>query len=98
MKTLHQFTPRTLVIVWLVLMGLTIGTMIAGKVTDATSLGMIWMGVLMVVTGFKATLILNYYLDLKAATGGWGKGFVSLVSSILIIVFVIYAGFAMATG
>jgi caa(3)-type oxidase subunit IV len=94
----HQTTPRTLLIIWLILMALTIATMIAGKVTNVASLGMMWMAVLMVVTWLKATLILNYFLDLKAATGGWNKGFIAIIVMILLIVFITYAGHAVYTG
>jgi len=79
-------------------MALTIATMIAGKVTNTVSLGMVWMAVLMAVTWLKATLILNYYLDLKSATGGWNKGFIILAGMILLFVFAIYAGYAIYAG
>ena len=82
--------PKTLIKVWLVLMGLTITTMIAGKVTSVASIGIIWMAVLMVVTVVKASLILDFYLDLKSAKGGWNKGFLSLLLVIVVIIFGLY--------
>ncbi len=82
--------PATLVTVWLVLMLATLATMIAGKVTEISSIGTIWMGVLMVVTWLKARLILLYFLDLKSATGGWSTGFGALVIFILIALFGLY--------
>lgn len=82
--------PRTLVTIWLVLMAATVGTMIAGKVTQVSSIGLIWMGVLMLVTWFKATLILNYFLDLKSASQGWGKVFGTLVALICISLYGLY--------
>ncbi len=76
--------------VWAVLMLATIATMFSGKVSDITSIGPIWMGLLLIVTYVKATLILGYYLDLKSATGGWNKGFNTLVATILMITYAMY--------
>jgi len=81
---------KTLIIVWLSLMAATVGTMFTGKVTVIESIGPIWMGLLLLVTYFKATLILGYYLDLKSATGGWNKGFNGLVAIILVTIYVLY--------
>ena len=90
MKT-HTFpSVKTLFIVWLSLMAATVGTMFTGKVTAIESIGPLWMGLLLVVTYFKATLILGYYLDLKSATGGWNKGFNGLVAAILIAIYALY--------
>jgi len=83
--------PRTLFVVWLTLMALTVATMIAGKVTAVATVGLAWMVVLMAVTWAKSILILRYYLDLKAASGGWNKVFGVLVSLILIVVLALYA-------
>ncbi|HFC05491.1 MAG TPA: hypothetical protein ENJ55_07270 [Rhizobiales bacterium] len=89
----HSYpSPRTLFIVWLTLMAATVMTMIAGKVTDLSSIGMMWAAILLSVTWIKARLILSYYLDLKSATKGWYSVFTVLVSFIIITVFVIYAG------
>ena len=85
-------TARTLFITWAVLMALTIGTMIAGKVTVTASIGIFWMAALIAVTWVKAGLILSYYLDLKSARGGWNKLFTALVTVILVIVFALYTG------
>ncbi len=86
--TLPSF--KTLIVVWGFLMLATIGTMFAGKVSDVTSIGPLWMGLLLVVTYIKATLILGYYLDLKSATGGWNKGFNTLVAIILLVIYGLY--------
>ncbi len=82
--------PKTLIIVWLLLMGLSIATMIAGKVTTNLSIGTIWLAVLLIVAGLKSNLILHYYLDLKSASTGWNKLFSGLVWFILFAVFAIY--------
>lgn len=83
-------TPRKLALVWLALMGLGVLTMLAGKVTSINSVGTLWMAVLMIVTWVKANLILRYFLDLNAATGGWNKVFNTLISLIIIILFGLY--------
>ncbi len=87
----HQPQPKTLSIVWIVLMALSGATMIVGNVTNTLSLGMTWMALLLVVTLVKSTLILQYYLDLKSSTSGWSKAFIGLVSVMLVIVFGLYA-------
>ena len=84
--------PKTLIKIWALLMAATIATMIAGKVTSVTSIGIVWMSVLMVVTMLKAGLILDFYLDLRSAEGGWNKGFLVLLGFILLIIFGLYAG------
>lgn len=76
--------------VWLALMILTIGTMIAGKVTSSASIGLYWIGGLMLVTFIKSKLILDHYLELKTAYGAWGKLFTSMVALLLIILTGIY--------
>ncbi len=81
---------RKLFIVWLCLMALTIGTMIAGKVTSTASLGLYWIGGLMLVSFVKAKLILDYYLELKTAYGAWDKLFTSMIALLLIILTGIY--------
>ena len=84
--------PKTLLIVWLALMALTIATMIFGKVTAHLPLGAVSLAVLLIVAGLKSSLILHYYLDLKSASEGWNKLFSGLVWFILSAVFVIYVG------
>jgi hypothetical protein len=89
----HRSPPsfvRKLAAVWLLLMALTIGTMIAGKVTSSASIGLYGIGGLMLVTFVKAKLILNHYLELKSAYGAWGTFFTSMIALILIILTGIY--------
>ena len=89
----HDSFPKTktLVYVWLGLMVATISTMIAGKVTDTTSIGIFWMVILMAATMVKSTLILGFYLDLKSASGNWFKGFVILTLVIVLIILGLYS-------
>lgn len=84
-------TPRKLVIIWLILMGLGLATMLAGKVTSIEPVGTAWMIALMAVTWIKANLILRYYLELDAATGDWNAVFNSLISLIILILLGLYA-------
>ncbi len=86
----HRLQPKILFVVWIILMALSGGTMIAGNVTNTVSLGMMWMALLLLVTLVKSTLILQYYLELKSSTPGWNKTFIGLVSVVLVIVFGLY--------
>ena len=88
--------PRTLVLVWLALMAATVMTMVAGKVTAVASIGLVWAGVLMAVTWFKARLILGWYLDLRSASRGWHSVFIVLITLIAITVLALYAAAAVA--
>ena len=95
---MHTHTPpslRQLALVWFLLMALGAATMFAGKVTTITSLGTLWMVVLMAVTWLKAHLILRYFLELNAASGGWNKVFNILVSLILLLLLGLYASSAL---
>ena len=92
METQHSFpSARTLFIVWLVLMGLTLATMIFGRVSGAGSLGLLLMAVLMTVTWFKSRLILLYYLDLRSADGIWRGFFGAFIMIVVFVVFGLYA-------
>jgi len=66
---------RTLTICWLVLMALTVGTMISGRVTSEVALSAFLIISLGIITWFKSMLILRYYLNLKSASKGWNKAF-----------------------
>lgn len=90
MKLSPYPTLRTLIWVWLVLIALSAGTLFAGQTSTDESLGILGGVALFTITFFKAKLILNYYLDLKAATGNWNTLFSSLVFLILLILFGLY--------
>ncbi len=96
MKHAQYPAPRTLFIIWLALILATAITMMAGKVTQIASIGVVWTAVLMIVTGLKANLILSYFLDLRSATGGWNKAFNALIIIIIIAIFALYAGGSLA--
>ncbi|MEZ5840950.1 MAG: cytochrome C oxidase subunit IV family protein [Hyphomicrobiales bacterium] len=65
---------KALVVAWVLLMLLTIGTAVAGKVGADSHLGPVWLGALAVVTILKARMILTEYLGLYRAPG-WRSGF-----------------------
>ena len=81
---------RTLLWVWLILIVLSAGTLFAGRATTGETLGILGAAALFAITFFKTKLILNYYLDLKAATGSWNTLFSSLIFLILLILFGLY--------
>lgn len=82
---------RKLTLIWAILLLLSVGTIFTGQVNESDSIGLIWMACLLGVTFFKTTLILNYFLDLKAATQGWSQFFIILVFLILLIIYGLYA-------
>lgn len=81
---------KTLVMVWLVLIGLTLGTMFAGRVSTNEAVGPVLLALLFAVTFLKTNLILGYFLDLRSAVGPWGRVFNGMVLSVLAVVFVLY--------
>ena len=58
-------TSRKLAAAWALLIGLTLATMLSGRVTDHTQLGPALLALLFVVTWFKAGVILRIYLNLR---------------------------------
>ena len=82
---------RTLFMAWALLMVLPTGTMIAGKVTSAASLGLIWTGVLLAISWAKARTILQVYLNLRAAPRHWRSGFNGVLIFLLLVIFGLYA-------
>jgi len=81
---------RTLTICWLVLMALTVGTMISGRVTSEVALSAFLIISLGIITWFKSMLILRYYLNLKSASKGWNKAFNSYLFIVLGIITAIF--------
>ncbi len=81
---------RTLTICWLVLMALTVGTMISGRVTSEVALSAFLIISLGIITWFKSILILRYYLNLKSASKGWNKAFNSYLFIVLGIITAIF--------
>jgi len=90
MNAIQHPSTRTLIVIWACLIAATIMTMVAGKVTEVTSIGLVWVGLLMLVTWLKAILIVSYFLNLKAATGNWQHVFIWLMGAIIIAIFVLY--------
>lgn len=83
-------STRTLIICWLILIGLTIGTMTSGQVTSITALSPLLIITLAIITWFKSMLILRYYLNLANASKGWNKAFNSYLFIILGIITLIF--------
>ena len=76
--TFKNPSTRTLILCWVVLMALTIGTMISGRATSDTALTAALVLSLGLITWVKSMLILRYYLNLRTASKGWIKGFKQL--------------------
>ena len=82
---------RQLLAAWVLLMALTVGTMIAGRVTSAATLGLAWTALLMAITWAKARTILMVYLNLRVAPGHWKTGFAATLVFVLLLILGIYA-------
>jgi len=82
---------RLILLTWALLMALTIGTMVAGKVTSAASLGILWTAVLLAITWAKTRGILLVYLNLRAAPAHWRSGFGTAIAFLLLLLLAIYA-------
>lgn len=80
---------RGLVLAWLGLIVLTLGTMAAGRVMDNRHLGPALLGVLFLVTWFKAGLILRQYLNLRTVPAA-ADALMILIALILAIVASLY--------
>ena len=75
---------------WAIMMLLTVGTIIAGRVTSDVTLGVAWMVALSVITWGKSLFILRYYLNLRAAKGGWNKAFSSFLFVLLLLILLLF--------
>ncbi len=82
-------SPWRLVVAWALLMGLTIATMRAGQVTDASTLGLGSFAALLLVGWGKVGVILTTYLNLRTAPV-WRDGLMVLVGLILAIVLTLF--------
>ncbi len=89
---MHDRQPgiRLLARAWAIMMLLTVGTMIAGRVTSDVTLGVAWMVALSAITWGKSLFILRYYLNLRAAEGGWNKAFSSFLFVLLLLILLLF--------
>ena len=72
---------------WLMLLALTAGTAVAGRVTATENgLALVWLVALGVVSMLKARMILMDYLDLKGARD-WAAGFTAALVFLVAIVY-----------
>ena len=71
-------------------MGLSIGTMATGRVTNAAALGPAFVAALFAITWFKATWILRYFLNLRASTRAWNNAFLAYLFVLLSIIYGLY--------
>ena len=82
----------TLLIAWLILMALSVGTLFTGRVSQQTALGPLFVLSLFAITWLKSRFILRYYLNLRAASKGWQVGFAFYIFLLLALIFAIYLG------
>jgi galactokinase/mevalonate kinase-like predicted kinase len=65
-------SQRSLIVIWLVLIALTALAMLAGHVGSGQRLGAGGTGFLLLLSFFKAKLVLRHYLELPAGSGWHG--------------------------
>lgn len=76
----HTRTNRAgLLRTWAILMGLSLATMLAGRVNENLSLAPLWAMALLGVAGLKARLILGRFLGLRHASSDWNSAFTILL-------------------
>jgi heme/copper-type cytochrome/quinol oxidase subunit 4 len=61
----------TLVRAWILLVILTLAAMWAGAAQNLPFPALVQVGVIMMVSGLKASTILSYFLGLRSASAGW---------------------------
>ena len=88
----------TLVKVWIVLVVLTLISMWAGAVQDGAIPILAQVGVVVTVAGVKAWTILQHFLGLRSAPGGWRALFAIYLIALSGAIFAIYtAGTVLAS-
>jgi hypothetical protein len=60
---------------WLVLIGLTLASLLAGRAAGGGTLGLGGAAAVLAIGGFKATQILRHFLGISRAGTGWQVGF-----------------------
>jgi len=86
-------TKTELIRSWAILMGLSLATMLAGRIGEDLTLGPLWAMALLGVAGIKARVILAHFLNLRQASSDWNQAFtivlvilqVSLLISFLVV-------------
>jgi hypothetical protein len=87
---MQQPPRRALAAAWALMMALSLGTMLAGRVTLDVALGTLLMLALLAITLMKALAILRVYLNLRAAPAGWTTAFVAYLVLLLAIIMLLY--------
>jgi hypothetical protein len=79
----------TLALAWIVLIGLTIGTMFTGRVTLQATLGVPLFAALLFVTWLKTAIILRTYLNLRTVPAA-ADALTILVGLVLAVIATLY--------
>ncbi len=82
-------TRVRLVLAWLALLALTLGSGIAGNAAGGGTLGLIAMTALMLITWVKTSVILRVYLNLRVAPV-WADILTVLVGLVLAVILSFY--------
>ncbi len=86
----RQPTRPALVLTWLLLAGLTVGSMVTaftdGNAASTAALTALQVTVILVLTAVKARQILSVFLNLRRSTAGWRALFAAFVIAILAVI------------
>lgn len=85
-------TPKGLLIVWAVLVGLTLLSMLNGQAgTSVEHLSIIALGILFALSVLKAEGVLRFFLNLQASTPVWRHSFSALLAGLAFMLFALTA-------
>jgi hypothetical protein len=85
-------TPKGLFVVWAVLVGLTVLSMLNGQAGGAVEhLSVLALGVLFALSVLKAEGVLRFFLNLQASSAGWRHGFSAFLAGLAVLLFALTA-------
>ncbi len=85
-------TPKGLFVVWAVLVGLTVLSMLNGQAGMAVDhLSVFALAVLFALSVLKAEGVLRFFLNLQASTAGWRHSFSALLAGLAFTLFALTA-------
>jgi len=83
---------KRLILVWAVLVGLTVLSMISGQAgSDVSQLSVMALAFLFGFSVLKAEGILRHFLDLRASSAAWRGGFTAFLVGLAAILFALTA-------
>ena len=85
-------TPKGLFVVWFVLVGLTVLSMVNGQAgSEVDHLSVVALAVLFGLSVLKAEGVLRFFLNLQESSPGWRGGFSAFLAGLAILLFALTA-------